>query len=68
MTAMLKLSTGLLTALVISTLAGPVLAFNCQDKGSLNYGVCKNLGRGMCSFTAGDGTRVKLRCKDLRRT
>ena len=40
--------------------------FDCQDKGSLNYGQCRRLGRGMCSFTA-DATTVKLPCKDVRR-
>jgi hypothetical protein len=41
--------------------------FHCQDKtGSLMYGDCRRLGRGMCSFTAGDGMTVKLPCKDVR--
>jgi hypothetical protein len=70
MASMVKLSTGLLTAFVISTVAGPALAkrtFDCHMKGKHGMvGQCKELGRGMCSFTA-DMSTVKLRCKDVRR-
>lgn len=71
MTTIVKLSTGLLIAFVIST--GPALVsakgkyFDCQEKESRIAGLCKNLGRGMCSFTTGDGMTVKMRCKYIRR-
>lgn len=40
--------------------------YDCHDKETKMVGVCKNLGRGFCSFTA-DATTVKMRCTDVRR-
>ncbi len=67
-----KYPMALLAILAVSSVfAGAVPAaatgsFKCQDKGSMNFGTCKNLGHGMCSITVGDGTTVKMKCKDLR--
>jgi len=47
--------------------AASARTFKCQDKGSMNFGTCKTLGNGRCSITVGDGTTVKMPCKDLRR-
>lgn len=66
----MKLLFGLFAVLSLSALSGPVSAkgtYECQDKGSRNFGICKTLAHGMCSITVGDGTTVKLPCKDLRR-
>ena len=41
--------------------------YNCQDKESGNYGICKTKSNGLCSITVGDGTTVTLNCKRFRK-
>lgn len=42
--------------------------YHCKVKGPFgSYGFCKQLRNGKCSITVGDGTRVVMQCKELRR-
>ena len=64
----LVISFTLMLGMTASSSVASARTFKCQDKGSMNYGICKTLGGGKCSITVGDGTTVKMRCKELRRT